>query len=365
MGSEVAAATQAGGLDTLPWAWYADPAILERERELIFRRSWQYVGHLGELDGPGSYFAGHAGGVPIVVTLDRDDRLRALINVCRHRGTVVATGAARRGTLQCPYHAWTYGLDGCLRAAPRSRDGELDHSALGLLPARVGTWGPFVFVNPDREAAPLEAALGDLPALVASRGLDVEALRWHRRVDYSLRSNWKIALENYLECYHCQVNHPSLVEVIDEREMQLDARGMRLSQLTPAHPRVAAGTAPFDARGEIAASQYHLLLPAMKFNSLPGHPNLSIGPLWPTGTETCAGFLDYWFASGVDGQWISELYAFDDVVGAQDTALIEAAQLGTASGMIERGRLLAREDLLIARFRDFVRSRLGDATARR
>jgi phenylpropionate dioxygenase-like ring-hydroxylating dioxygenase large terminal subunit len=346
---------------TLPWSWYSDPAVAERERERIFRRSWQYVGHLGELQGPGSYFSSHAGGVPVVVTLDRDERLRAFINVCRHRGAIVARGAECRGTLQCPYHAWTYGLDGALRAAPRSdAEDAFDRQSLGLVPASVGTWGPFVLVNPDAEAPRLADALGDLPAIVADNGLDVEQLRWHRRVDYELNANWKIALENYLECYHCQLNHPALVEVIDERALTLQARGLRLSQLAPATARVAAGTAPLDARGTLPDSQFHLLLPAMKFNMMPGHPNLSIGPVWPLRTDRCAGFLDYFFGDDADEQWITELYAFDDAVGAQDTALIEAAQLGTASGMIEAGRLLRRDDQLIARFRDYVSDRLAE-----
>jgi choline monooxygenase len=352
-----------GSVDTatLPWSWYSDPTVAERERERIFRRSWQYVGHLGELQGPGSYFASQAGGVPVVITLDRDGRLRAFINVCRHRGTVVARGAERRGTLQCPYHAWTYGLDGTLRAAPRSdREDGFESAELGLVPASIGTWGPFVLVNPDAGAPPLADALGDLPEVVAAHGLDVEQLRWHRRVEYELNANWKIAVENYLECYHCQLNHPALVEVIDERALTLEARGLRLSQIAPAHSRVAAGTAPLDARGPLADSQFHLLLPAMKFNMIPGHPNLSVGPVWPLGTDRCAGFLDYFFGGDADEQWIEELYAFDDVIGGEDTALIEAAQLGTASGMIEAGRLLARDDLLIARFRDHVSERLAN-----
>jgi choline monooxygenase len=354
------AAGGSAGVATLPWSWYSDAAIAERERVRIFRRSWQYVGHVGELDGPGSYLASHAGGVPIVVTFDRDERLRAFINVCRHRGSVIARGAERRGTLQCPYHAWTYGLDGRLRAAPRSAsEPGFDRSALGLVPASVGTWGPFVLVNPDAEAEPLEHALGDLPELVASHGLRVEELRWHRRVGYELNANWKIAAENYLECYHCGVNHPALVEVIDERAMTLQSDGLRLSQLVPAHARVAAGTAPLDARGPLAAGQFHLLMPGMKFNVLPGVPNLSIGPLWPLATDRCAGFLDYFFGDSADDQWIAELYAFDDVVGSEDTALIEAAQAGTSCGMIEGGRLLARDDLLIARFRDYVTRKLA------
>ena len=141
----------------MPWSWYSDPAILAAEMERIFRRSWQYAGHLGELQGPGSYFASATGPVPIVITLDGDNDLRGFVNVCRHRGAIVATDARKRGTIQCPYHAWTYGLDGALRAAPRA-DGTIPPStpaAWGCVPVSVGTWGPFVFANPDPQAEPL------------------------------------------------------------------------------------------------------------------------------------------------------------------------------------------------------------------
>src|SRR5262249_46241613 len=162
------------------------------------------AGHLGELDGPGSLFPTHAGGFPVVVTLDADETLRAFFNVCRHRGATVATAPARRGTLQCPYHAWTYGLDGALRAAPPS-DLEpcLAREEVGLAWVGVDRGGRFVFVTPDVDAAPLADALGDLPEVVAANGLDIGALEFRDRQSYELRVNWKIAVENYLECYHC------------------------------------------------------------------------------------------------------------------------------------------------------------------
>src|SRR3954454_11399591 len=107
-------------LATFPFGWYADATVAAAERDRIFRRTWQYAGHVGELDGAGSFFPTHAGGLSVGVTGDGDGELRAFVNVCRHRGALVATAPGRRGTLQCPYHPWTYGLDGALRAAPSS-----------------------------------------------------------------------------------------------------------------------------------------------------------------------------------------------------------------------------------------------------
>jgi choline monooxygenase len=352
--------TQAAGRPTIPWSWYSDPAIMAAEMERIFRCSWQYAGHLGELQGPGSYFASDTGPVPIVITIDGDRALRAFVNVCRHRGAIVATGAAKRGTIQCPYHAWTYGLDGCLRAAPRGGDDpRFDAARLGLVPVSVATWGPFVFANPDPHAEPLSDALGDLPEVVAEHGLDVDALRFERRVRYEIRANWKIAIENYLECYHCPVNHQTYVQLIDERRLQLQASGSRATQLAPVDSRSLDGRGPIDAHGELHWSQFHLWFPNLKFNVVPGHPNLSIGPLWPTSPVTCSGYLDYWFADSADRAWIDDLFVLDDQVGAEDTALVEAAQRGSTAGVIERGWVLGGAEDLIGHFQDYVRERLG------
>ena len=142
--------------ETLPYAWYTDEETLRRERARIFARSWQYAGRAAQVAEPGSFLATDAGGIPILVTRDGDGALRAFLNVCRHRGAVLTEGCGTRTTIQCHYHAWTYGLDGSLRGAPRSdREPSFDATELSLVPASVDTWGPFLFVNPDPDAVPL------------------------------------------------------------------------------------------------------------------------------------------------------------------------------------------------------------------
>jgi phenylpropionate dioxygenase-like ring-hydroxylating dioxygenase large terminal subunit len=347
------------GVETLPYAWYVDPAVAAAEREHIFRRSWQYVGHIGELDGPGSLFPTEVGGLPLVVALDREGELRAFLNVCRHRGTILVSEPQKRGTIQCPYHAWTYGLDGALRGAPRSDDEPgFEMADLGLVPAQVDTWGPFVFANPDHAAPSLAEALGDLPAVMAENGFDIDRLRFHHRVDYEIGANWKIALENYLECYHCRLNHPGLTRLIDEEAQKQESAGLRLSQLPPLRPGAGGDGAPYDLRGEAGAAQYHLLFPATKLNVNPGRPNLSIGPVWPLAIDRTGAWFDYFFGEGTDEGWIDEMLAFDAQVGAEDVALVEAVQRGAGSGALTQGRLLPRTEVLIAAFQDLVRERI-------
>src|SRR5256886_11855929 len=194
----------------LEWSAYTDPSLPALEREGIFARAWQYVGHLAELGQGAGYVAGRVGDIPVVVTRDRTGLLRAFLNVCRHRGSVLAAGAAARETLQCPYHAWTYGLDGALTSAPRSgREPGFDCEDISLRPAAVGAWGPFLFANPDPGAALLDDVLAGLPQLVADAGVDVNELRHHGRAESAVEANWKLVAENFLECYHCAVAHPA------------------------------------------------------------------------------------------------------------------------------------------------------------
>jgi choline monooxygenase len=347
-------------VETLPYSWYVDAAVAAAERDTIFRRSWQYVGHTAELAGPGSFFPTNVGGLPLIVALDRDGALRGFLNVCRHRGTILVNEPQQRGTIQCPYHAWTYGLDGSLRGAPRSKEEpDFEREGLGLVPVQVDTWGPFVFANPDTEAAPLADALGDLPAVVAENGLDVDSLRFHSRAPYEIRANWKIAVENYLECYHCQLNHPDLVRVIDEEAQRQEVAGLRLSQVPPVVPS-DAGT-PYDLSDGVPTAQYHILFPSLKFNVNPGRPNLSIGPVWPVAPDRSAAWLDYFFAEGTDPAWIEDLMAFDTQIGVEDVGLVEAVQQGAGSGAVSHGRLLARTEVLIGAFQDLVRERVEPA----
>ena len=122
--------------ETLPYSWYTDDQILQRERALIFARSWQYAGRAAQVAEPGSFLATDAGGIPILVVRGDDGELRAFLNVCRHRGAVLTEGCGTRSTIQCRYHAWTYDLDGSLRTAPRSeREPGFDKTGWSLIRA--------------------------------------------------------------------------------------------------------------------------------------------------------------------------------------------------------------------------------------
>jgi choline monooxygenase len=330
---------------TLPASWYSEPAVLELERERIFATVWQYAGPAEKVSEPGSFLASLAGHVPVVVTRAGDGDLRGFVNVCRHRGHIVAEGAGCRATLQCPYHAWTYELDGRLRRAPRSeRELGFDASELSLLPVSVDTWGPFVFVNPDPEAAPLEKSLGVLPETVACSGLDLDGLRFHSHVPWEQPVNWKVALENYLECYHCPVAHPGFSKVIDvdPDSYRLSVEGLVSSQVGPL--RAAARD------GDMSQSQYHFLWPNTTMNISPGPQNVSIERWVPAGPRTTVEATDYFFGTNVPEERIEESIAFDTQVATEDVALVQAVQRGLDSRAVPQGRLMPESEKLVAAF---------------
>jgi choline monooxygenase len=339
---------------TLPWSWYTDPTVLALEQERIFRHAWQYVARREEISEAGSYLATQAGDVPIVLTRDEEGMLRAFLNVCRHRGSLVCEGSGRRATLQCPYHAWTYGLDGRLVAAPRlARESGADPADLGLLPLPLDIWGPLIFVSPDPDVGPLADFLDGLPQRIAEAGIDLNGLRFLQRSEWDVEANWKIAAENFLECYHCPVAHPGFSAVMDvtPESYLLETHAGRMTQHGPPRPEPRGS---YDPTGEVERGQFHLLFPGTVINVMPGRPNLSIGSILPYGPERTYRFLDYFVAPDVDETWIEEALAFDAVVGAEDKRLVERVQAGMRSGLLENGRLLPDSERLVAHFQSLV-----------
>jgi choline monooxygenase len=277
---------------TNPFSWYVDRDVLRRENDKIFARSWQYVAHSGEI-GPGTTRAASVGEIPIVLA--------------------------------------------------RADDGMLRASRHDAAPASVDTWGPFVFANPDAGAPPLTDALGQIPAQVRELGLDVDALAFHHRAEWELEANWKIACENFLECYHCPVAHPRFSTVVDVSPdaYRLEAEGLTSTQFGP----LRDGT-----NGSIPRSQFHFLWPNTGINVFGGEPNLSIGPILPLTAARTRRYLDYFFGPDVDDEWIRELLELDDLVGSEDTALVQGVQRGAGAGVVGRGTILGQSEQLVAHF---------------
>jgi len=362
MFSEIRERLEAGY--TLPAGWYSDSAILALERERIFKHTWQYACATAQVSEPGDYFATKAGSIPVVLVRDKGGELKGFVNVCRHRGHVVMQGSGHRETLQCPYHAWTYGLDGCLLKAPRSeREPGFDSDNYSLFPVQVGTWGPFIYVNADLEADSLEETLGVLPETVAETGIDLDSLKFHHRGEYVIEANWKIAVENYLECYHCPVAHTGFSSVInvDPDEYALASSGYVSTQKGPVRSSVLEGkkAAPYDATGEIDRSTSVFVFPNFTVDIIPGPPNMNGGAWFPIDERRTLGTYDYFFSEDVPQKTVEEMIAFNEQVGAEDNSLVESVHAGLESGMVEHGRLLPTSEHLIQHFQRLIYSYLS------
>jgi choline monooxygenase len=232
-------------------------------------------------------------------------------------------------------HGWRY-------AGPADRAGADE--------GRTERLGPLLFVSPDPDGPALADTLGPVPELLAAGGIDLDALRFRRRSEFELACNWKVAVENYLECYHCAVAHPGFSAVVDvsPEAYRLKTHALGSSQFGP----TKRGAGPVEG-------QFHWLWPVTKIYALPGPPNLAAGPVRSLGPERTAGFLDYFFPDEVTEAEVDELLAFDDQVGLEDRALVESVQDGMRSGLVQEGRLMPESERLLAHFQQLVREALA------
>ena len=198
----------------MPTSWYYDPGHFQFEMDRIWSKNWLLFAPIHKLKSPGDTVAGWAGNVPVVAVCGQDGKLRAFVNLCRHRGYAVATESKNCKVLMCRYHAWTYNLDGTLRGAPNAKNEPGFHKEqLSLLPVAVDVWGPSVFVNANPDAVPFLAAHPKLQAYVQSVKFPTESAYFLdnyslvRQIDYDFKSNWKLWYENNTECYHCPTIH--------------------------------------------------------------------------------------------------------------------------------------------------------------
>jgi phenylpropionate dioxygenase-like ring-hydroxylating dioxygenase large terminal subunit len=346
---------------SLPTSWFVDPAIAALEMEHIFRRTWQYVGRTDQVANVGDYFTGTVGDIPVIV-VRTEKGLRGLVNVCRHRRHVVMSGEGNEKVFQCPYHAWTYELDGRLRTAPRSeREACFAREDYPLLPLRVDTWGRWIFANPDLDALPLVDLLTDLPTILASSGVNLDTLQFWSREEWSREANWKVMIENFLECYHCPVQHPAFSAVIDVRPdaYRLESYRWHSSQTGSVRETLSGKEPAYDPVGDVCEAQFHYLWPNFTISINPGQPNLSLDVWLPDGPGRTRGFSEHYFAPDVPRDWAEDMIKFNAQVGAEDDHLTDSVQRGLRSGFPDQGRFLINSEHLCIHFQKLVLTALA------
>ncbi|MSO41209.1 MAG: aromatic ring-hydroxylating dioxygenase subunit alpha [Solirubrobacterales bacterium] len=227
---EAVLAEDFGAARTLPARAYASEEVLDWERTRVFEEGWVCAGRSDELAEPKSQVALRVGSGGIVLARGEDGVLRGFHNSCRHRGhELLADGeCAKRSTIACPYHSWAYNLDGTLKTATRFSDVPgFDTADFPLIPVAVREWNGWIFINSSADAPELESWLGNLTDHLAPWGID--ELTIEARHEYVVQANWKLIIENYLECYHCPTIHPELCSVSPPESAEaLEPTGMWL-----------------------------------------------------------------------------------------------------------------------------------------
>ncbi len=362
-------------LPTLPGRFYADPDIFRQEQEQIFARCWTCVGLATAVPQPGDFLTTEVADESILIVRGQDGHLRAFLNVCRHRGArlcVEPHGNLAGRVIQCPYHAWSYALDGRLIGAPNMRDSVgLPAAAFGLSPVPIAVWHGLIWVNLSSDPLPVESQLAPLISerLGSVENLErysMETLSIGATVTYDVAANWKLLVENFMECYHCAVVHPELSRLVPsfragyayqegigatfaEGVETLTLNGRRTRPLLP-------GLRPEDDR-----TYYGLVLRPNVFVNL--HPDyVLIHRLEPQGPDRTRVICQWLFAPDIVAASDfdpSDAVEFWDLVNRQDWAMCERCQLSMRSRAYAEGGIFAPLEAHIRRFNDWVLKQLG------
>lgn len=345
------------GSRTLPGDYYTSRDVFREEERRIFGRRWMCVGRASEIARPGEYVLASVAGESLIVVRDREGAIRALYNVCRHRGTRMCE--AERGrfpeTIQCPYHAWTYDLEGRLVGAPQMKEVEdFDPADWPLHAAAVGTWEGFVFVCLDPDPEPLEEWLGPLVGRFGRFGL--AGLRAERRIEYDVRANWKLLFQNYSECLHCPVIHPGLTErspytsgVNDLVEGPFLGGYMLLREgigsLTESRDACAVPVGDLPEE-DLRRVYYYSIFPNLLLSLHPDYVMFhTLRPRRPERTEVTCGWLFAPEAGSAPGFDPDDAVAFWDETNRQDWEVCERSQAGISSRVYRPGPYSPRESL--------------------
>ena len=325
---------------TIPARWYRDPGFLKAEQRAVFGRTWQAVGHASAVADPGSYLACEITGEPVLVARNKDGRLRAFSNVCRHRGAVLAEGQGQASVIRCPYHAWTYALDGSLIGQPEFEGvEEWDRSKVCLPQFRVETWGPFVFVNLDVDAPSLAEVLGEIPSEIAQMGCPIDRLKFSYRRDYAIQCNWKVYIDNYLEGYHLPAAHPGLCRELDYAQYRVETYRHYSSQIAPIKAAKGAEARRYEFGDSTRRAFYYWIFPNFMLNVYPD--NLSSNLILPMGVDRTLTIFE-WFSYG--GEVAQATIDFSDEIQQEDIRICESVERGLHSRNYRQGRFSVKRE---------------------
>ena len=348
------------GASTLPAAYYVDTNYFDREMDTLFGHMWICAGRTGQIQRPGQFFVREVLGESIIVTRAPSGDVHAFYNVCRHRGTKLCTEleGAFAGSIQCPYHAWTYDLEGRLIGAPHME--EVPHFRKEDYPlhrVHVDVWDGHIFLNLGHDPQPLPVQLADLPDKftpwrMADLGLG-------HRIVYDVRANWKLLIQNYNECLHCPNLHPALNKLShylsgENEPLRATYMGGRMDLRPGVETLSMDGMCPRAFLPGLSAEDvrrvyYYAIFPNMLLSLHPDY--MLVHTLWPMAPDRTINICEWHFhpeTLAQPGFNASDVIDFWDMTNRQDWHVCELSQAGISSRAYTPGPYSNREDLLYA-----------------
>lgn len=339
---------KAGGSKTpiraLDPAYYIDDTVFAREKERIFLRSWLYACHVSELANPGDYVTFETCGQNLFAIRGKDGVLRAFYNVCMHRAHELLEGRGNKRQIVCPYHAWSYDLDGRFRKAPNhEKVPGFDGGEICLTELRTEVFCGFLFVNLDPEARPMAEWFPGAEAELRDFLPEIDRLAPVAWIPVEEACNWKVSVENYNECYHCRLNHPTFAKgVIDPASYNVMPQGYCLRHSA----RAASPEKMTYAAAGAHAGDYGswFLWPGISFQVYPG--GVLNTYVWrPTGVAATTVYRGWYGPEGDAPKAVDQLAAQDlETTVAEDIRLVNSVQRGLASRGYRPGPLIIDPD---------------------
>ncbi len=329
---------------SIPARFYTNAGVYGQERERIFARTWQVVGHREQLLKPGDFFTAELYGEPLLLVRGAQRELRGFYNVCRHRAGPPAEGCGSRKLFRCAYHGWTYGPDGALISAPEF-EGQpgFDPREFTLTPVRAEEWSNLIFVNLDPDAGSLLEALGQLPQQAERFGF--AGMKLFERRTYDMKCNWKTYVDNYLEGYHLPSVHPGLNRELDYNAYTVEPYARHVRQFSPIRG-AQPGDAPPRRYQEAAAdltTDYFWIFPNWMLNCYPD--NVSLNIVLPVSADRSLAIFEWYLPEKDLGSAPAKASVeFSDQIQIEDVGICETVQKNLHSRSYQRGRYSIKQE---------------------
>ncbi len=327
---------------TMPARFYTDEDIYNLEKEGIFFNSWNYVGHISQLKEKGDYITFKIHDQNIFVIKTKSGELKAFYNVCLHRGHELLNGEGKTNNIICPYHGWSYNLDGKLKVARNSQNVEdFNKCDFTLKSVQLEVFCGLLFVNLDPNAKPLKELSGNLEQEIRTYCPTVDDLVFAQRDTFVAASNWKTMIDNFLECYHCHVAHQDFVDLVDMDSYRTVTNGIYSAQISDAPKSLNNKAFQFEKGDVDFGYAGWFLWPNLTIWIYPGEANISVLQMNPNGVESCLEYQDWFIPTEKPSKQLKEAMDYQrDVLQPEDISLCESVQKGLNSKGYNQGRFM-------------------------